>query len=123
MVAARLVWSRAFQGEPREVMAVLFLDEHCRPFGYHVAYTGMLSRIAVEPRQILVTALLANAARILVAHNHPSGEVSPSQEDLYFTRRLQGAAELVGVLLLDHLIVASDRGQVRFHSLCGINAW
>jgi DNA repair protein RadC len=117
LVAARLLWSLVFEGEPREVMAVLLLDAHCRPFGYHVAYTGMLSSIAVEPRQILVTALLANAAAILVAHNHPSGEVASSRGDLLFTRRLANAAEEVGVSLLDHLIVGSDRGQVRFRSL------
>lgn len=123
MVAARLLWSLVFEGEPREVMAVLFLDASCRPFGYHVAYTGMISRMQAEPRQILVTALLANAAFILVAHNHPSGDVAPSQDDLYFTRRLARAAQLVGVPLLDHLIIASDRGQVRFHSCLHKDGW
>ena len=123
ILAAHLFWSLAFRGEPREVMAVLFLDAHCRPFGYHVAYTGTLHRIQVEPRQILVASLLANAANILVAHNHPSGDVSPSREDLFFTRRLESAAEYVGVRLLDHLIVASDRGQVRFHSLSSKHGW
>jgi len=123
MVAARILWSLAFRGEPREVMAVLFLDTRCRFFGYHIAYTGTLNRLAVEPRQILAASLLANAGSIIVGHNHPSGDVSPSQEDLFFTRRLETAAEQVGLRLVDHLIVASDRGQVRFHSLLAKEAW
>ena len=62
-VATRLLWKLVFEGEPREVMAVLFLDSRSFPIGYHVAYTGTLDHITASPRQVLVAALLANSSR------------------------------------------------------------
>jgi DNA repair protein RadC len=68
-------------------------------------YRGTLDRAVVEPREILKRALLVNAAGIILYHNHPSGDPSPSREDRDFTRRLSAAAESVGVRLLDHVVV------------------
>lgn len=68
-------------------------------------YRGTLDRAVVEPREILKRALLANAAGVILYHNHPSGDPSPSREDREFTRRLATAAESVGVRLLDHIVV------------------
>ena len=76
-------------------------------------YRGTLDRAVVEPREILKRALLANAAGVIVYHNHPSGDPSPSREDREFTRRLASAAETLGVRLLDHIVVARD-GCVSF---------
>ena len=125
--ALRLLWPLVFEGEPREVLAVLFLDLESVPIGYHVAFAGTVSRIPVEPRQILVASLLAGAAGFLAAHNHPSGNVEPSVEDILFTRRLEVAAEHVGLRMLDHLILAPDwnagPGRFRFRSLLRRNAW
>ena len=66
---------------------------------------GTLTRAAAEPRGILTAALLANAAGILLFHNHPSGDPSPSAEDLAFTRRMAEAGEVVGIRVVDHIIV------------------
>jgi DNA repair protein RadC len=68
-------------------------------------YRGTLDRAVVEPREILKRALLANAAGVILYHNHPSGDPSPSREDREFTRRLAAAAESVGLRLLDHVVV------------------
>ena len=68
-------------------------------------YRGTLDRAVVEPREILKRALLANAAGVILYHNHPSGDPAPSREDREFTRRLAAAAESVGVRLLDHVVV------------------
>lgn len=68
-------------------------------------YRGTLDRAVVEPREILKRALLANAAGLILYHNHPSGDPSPSREDREFTRRLASAAESVGLRLLDHIVV------------------
>jgi len=76
-------------------------------------YRGTLDRAVVEPREILKRALLANAAGIILYHNHPSGDPTPSREDREFTRRLSCAAEAVGIRLLDHVIVG-HAGAVSF---------
>jgi DNA repair protein RadC len=79
-------------------------------------YRGTLDRAVVEPRELLKRALLANAAALIVYHNHPSGDPSPSREDREFTRRLASAAEAVGLRLLDHIVVARD-GCVSFREV------
>lgn len=76
-------------------------------------YRGTLDRAVVEPREILKRALLANAAGLILYHNHPSGDPSPSREDREFTRRLSAAAESVGLRLLDHVVVGRE-GCVSF---------
>lgn len=76
-------------------------------------YRGTLDRAVVEPREILKRALLANAAGLILYHNHPSGDPSPSREDREFTRRLAAAAESVGLRLLDHIVVGRE-GCVSF---------
>jgi len=76
-------------------------------------YRGTLDRAVVEPREILKRALLANAAGVILYHNHPSGDPTPSREDREFTRRLSSAAEAVGIRLLDHVIVG-HAGAVSF---------
>jgi len=89
----------------REVMGAILLDIRNRAIGHQLAYIGTLSRAAVEPRGILSAALLANAAGIILFHNHPSGDPTPSAEDIVFTRRMSDACEILGVKLLDHIIV------------------
>ncbi len=76
-------------------------------------YRGTLDRAVVEPREILRRALLGKAAAVILYHNHPSGDPTPSREDREFTRRLATAAEAVGVRLLDHIVVARE-GCVSF---------
>ncbi len=76
-------------------------------------YRGTLDRAVVEPREILKQALLENAAGVILYHNHPSGDPSPSREDRDFTRRLAQASESVGIRLLDHIVVGRS-GCVSF---------
>ena len=92
----------------REVMGAIFLDVRNRAIGYQLAYIGTLARAAVEPRGIFSAALLANAAGIILFHNHPSGDPSPSAEDLAFTRRMADAGELLGIRVLDHIVVGES---------------
>jgi DNA repair protein RadC len=99
----------------REVVGAIYLDNRNRAIGHQLAYIGTLTRSAVEPRGILVAALLANAASFIVFHNHPSGNPSPSSEDIVFTRRLAQAADIVGVRLLDHIIVGEPPQYVSLH--------
>ena len=91
----------------QEVMGSLFLDTRNRLMGECELYRGTLNRAAVEPRAILKEALLRDAAGFVLFHTHPSGDPSPSLEDLAFTRRVSESGELLGIYLVDHLIVAA----------------
>ena len=104
----------------QEVMGALFLDARSRLLGEREMFRGTLSRIAVEPREILRECLQRGAAAIYLFHTHPSGDPSPSAEDLLFTRRMAEAAEIVGVRLADH-VVLGHRG--RWVSLTEKGAW
>lgn len=92
----------------QEVMGALFLDIRHGLLGERLLYRGTLNRAAVEPREILKEGILCGAAGLVLFHTHPSGDPSPSAEDLIFTRRMAEAGEVVGVRLIDHLIVGTS---------------
>ena len=89
----------------QEVLGVLFLDSRQRLFAEREIYRGTVSRAAVDPRDILKHALLYGASRFIVFHSHPSGDPTPSGDDLDFTRRLAEAADVIGIHMQDHLIL------------------
>ena len=72
---------------------------------------GSLNASIVHPREILKPAISASAASIILVHNHPTGDPTPSREDVEFTRRFAKCGELIGIELLDHVIIGSDRYQ------------
>lgn len=92
---------------PVETLWVVVLDARGRPKGFEQVATGTLTACLVHPREVYAPALLARAASIIVAHNHPSGDPEPSPEDLALTERLARAGSLLGVPLLDHVIIAA----------------
>lgn len=102
-----------FRGQTRESFHALHLDSKHRLRRSRCVSTGTLTTSLVHPREVFGPALSDSAAALIVAHNHPSGDPSPSQEDLEITRRLVDAGKLLGVPLLDHVIV----GEGRFVSL------
>jgi DNA repair protein RadC len=83
----------------------LFFNHHHQAIGHTLAYMGTLNQALVEPRGLLVPALLANAASILMFHNHPSGDPTPSTDDICLTERVAEAGEILGVPVLDHIIL------------------
>lgn len=92
----------------REESVVLVLDRRHRMLREALVGVGGVAHSPMEPREILAAALREpGAAAIIVAHNHPSGEPTPSPEDFAITRRLARAAELVGIEFIDHLIIAA----------------
>ena len=94
---------------PRVVaFVVLLLDHKNRVTGIDVVSIGSLSASLVHPREVFKAAVLANAAAILVLHNHPSGDPKPSEEDVKITARLAEAGGILGIPLLDHVVVAAD---------------
>lgn len=92
----------------REGFAVLHLDARHRLRSIELVSVGSLNASIVHPREVFKGAILANAASIILAHNHPSGEAEPSEEDLTITRRLVECGDLIGIGVLDHVIVAGD---------------
>ncbi len=112
--------SLRYAQEDQEVMGALYLDVRNRLIAEGDIYRGTIARTAVEPRAILKNGLLRSASGFLLFHTHPSGDPSPSAEDLSFTRRMAEAGELVGVKLLDHIILGSAG---RWVSLGRRGAW
>ena len=102
---AAAVLRPCFDGLDREHFVVCGLDAKHRMIGINVVSIGSLSLSIVHPREVFKALILMNAAAWLCAHNHPSGEAVPSQEDLALTKRLRAGAELLGITLLDHLIL------------------
>jgi DNA repair protein RadC len=88
-------------------MGALFLDLRHGLLGEREIFRGTLHRAAVEPREILKQCLLRGAGGLVLFHTHPSGDPTPSAEDLLFTRRMADAAAVVGVELVDHLVLGS----------------
>lgn len=93
----------------REVFAAVMLDTRHRMIEYVELFFGTIDGAEVHPREVVRVALRLNAAAVLVAHNHPSGEVEPSAADRSVTTRLKQALALVDVRLLDHVIVGGRK--------------
>ncbi len=106
------------QDEPGEVFGILCLSTKHRVIAYHEVSRGTLDATLVHPREVFKAALLANAASIVLAHNHPSGDPSPSGEDLRITTALAGAGRLLDIEMLDHVII----GRGRWTSLRALGA-
>ena len=89
----------------REQFIIACLNTKNEPTNISVVSVGTLNKAIVHPREVFKTAILSNAASIMAFHNHPSGETTPSQQDIQLTKRLYEAGELLGIKLLDHLII------------------
>lgn len=93
------------EDKDREHFIVVALDTKNQPVSINVCHIGSLNASIVHPREVMKTAILSNAASILVGHNHPSGKVEPSREDMDVTKRLIEAGKIIGIEVLDHIIV------------------
>ena len=93
------------EGLDREQFIIACLNTKNEPTNISVVSVGTLNKAIVHPREVFKTAILSNAASIMAFHNHPSGETTPSQQDIQLTHRLYEAGELLGIKLLDHLII------------------
>ena len=98
-----------FAGLDREQFLVCCLDAKHAIIGVNVVSVGSLTMSIVHPREVFKPAILLNSSAIICAHNHPSGDPSPSPEDRQLTTRLRQAAELLGITLLDHVILGDGQ--------------
>ncbi len=92
----------------QEYFVVLTLDGANRLISNQVVFQGTLNQSLVHPREIFAKAIEDRAASIVVAHNHPSGNVEPSDEDIVITQKLKEAGQLLGIKVLEHIIVAKE---------------
>lgn len=88
----------------KEVFVVFYLDASQSIISREIVSVGILDASLIHPREVFRSAIVRNAHSIIVAHNHPSGEVAPSKSDIETTKHLQKAGDLIGIKVLDHLI-------------------
>jgi DNA repair protein RadC len=93
----------------REAFVVFALNARHRILGVHVVSIGNLTSAPIHPREVFTFAIALGSAALVVAHNHPSGDATPSSDDRAITNRLQESGDLLGIKVLDHLVIGSDR--------------
>ncbi|OAI49185.1 hypothetical protein AYO45_00360 [Gammaproteobacteria bacterium SCGC AG-212-F23] len=103
----RFLQSR-LQHYTREVFAVLFLDNHYRVITFEELFFGTLTEASVYPREVVIRALAHNAAKVILTHNHPSGNSAPSESDHILTAQIRQALALVDIDVIDHVIIGRD---------------
>ena len=96
-------------GLEREEFMVLYLNQQNQLIAHETLFAGSISSTEVHPREVVKRALYFNAAAVLFAHNHPSGDITPSQADKTITQRLVQALQLVDIRVPDHLIVGGTQ--------------
>jgi DNA repair protein RadC len=104
----------AMCGLKREIFQAVLLDASHAVLEIETLSEGTLTSNTVYPRELIKLALDRHAAALVIAHNHPSGNLAPSAEDLNLTRHLYRACRLVNINLLDHLIVGADADYFSF---------
>ncbi|MCI0131070.1 MULTISPECIES: JAB domain-containing protein [Vagococcus] len=92
----------------REHLVVVGLNTKHEPLIINLVHIGTVNQSIAEPRDIFKPVLLSNSTRYIVAHNHPSGDTTPSTQDKLLTKKLKAAGELLGIELLDHLIIGGN---------------
>ncbi len=94
--------------EEQEQLIVLMLNTKNRIIKEQLMFKGTVNYSCISPREIFVEAVKAKAVFIVLVHNHPSGDPTPSREDVLMTRQIQEAGEILGIILLDHIIIGDN---------------
>jgi len=92
-----------------ENLWLITLDTKNNITGIFTVSTGSLNSSIVHPREVFKRAVLQNAASIIICHNHPSGDPTPSPEDINITKRIYNAGQILGIELLDHIIIGDNK--------------
>jgi DNA repair protein RadC len=96
-------------GLDKEVFFVLYLDSQQRLIDANIEFTGSICQSAVYPREVVKSALKKGASHVVLSHNHPSGDLTPSEADKRITRTLREALALIDVRVVDHIIVGQSQ--------------
>lgn len=103
-LAVHETFKSLFKSLLQEKFVVIYLNTKKELIGYDILFIGTLDSTAFHPREVLRGAIKRSASAIIVMHNHPSGNVNPSNNDILLTRQLMKSCEVVGIPLIDHLI-------------------
>lgn len=107
-IDAKKLASKYLRKYDRECFITLLLGGTNKVMAINEVSVGTLTNTLVHPREVFKAAILANASGIILAHNHPSGDVEPSDDDICLTERLREAGKIIGIEILDHLIVGEQ---------------
>lgn len=102
-------YMQEYRFKTREELLLIMLDTKGRLLKDAVISSGTINYSIVEPREVFVTAFQYHAVQIILLHNHPSGDPTPSKEDVIVTNRIREAGEIVGIELIDHIIIGDNR--------------
>lgn len=97
-----------------ECFLLITLDGAHRPIAVRGITRGLINHTLVHPREVFRPAILDNAVAIIIAHNHPSGNLKPSPDDDDVTKRLVDAGKIIGIVVLDHIIISPDNGYFSY---------
>ena len=95
---------KEYGNSDREMFFILHMNSRNNLITNEIVAVGTLDRINIHPREIFKRAILQSSASIILAHNHPSGDVNPSQEDLDMTKKMKEVSKIVGITILDHIV-------------------
>ena len=99
---------RFLEESDREQLLVCCLDPKNQPTAINIVSVGNLNNSLVHPREVFKPAILSNSASIILFHNHPTGDPTPSNEDKLITERLRESGEILGIKLIDHIIIGDN---------------
>lgn len=113
ILSAQDVWNKMedLRDSKKEHFVIFYLDMQNQIIEREIISVGTLNESLIHPREVFEPAIAHSAAQVIIAHNHPSGGLDPSQEDLEITNRLAEAGELLGIEILDHVIISKDGFQ------------
>lgn len=109
--AVRIIGKELMTEFDREQMLIINLDSAARPVNFAIVSVGTINKSLAEPRELLKTSILSNAASTIVLHNHPTGNVLPSRDDIETTKRLIAAYKILGINLVDHVIIGGNNAE------------
>lgn len=111
LLATRKAEMKDLEAELQE-LRILNMKNNGQVINMNLVSVGTINASLVIPREVFKSSILANASAIIGLHNHPSGNVKPSKEDMIVTRKLQKCGQLLGIELLDHIIVGGTNGKM-----------
>lgn len=109
------LFNKIVKQNTKENLLLFCLDQHNQVVYYNIISVGTNNTSLAHPREIFQPAILSNSNRIVLAHNHPTGNLEPSSADIDITKRVQELGEIFGIELLDHIVVSTD--DDRYYSM------
>lgn len=107
--SAEYLYGLGIAEHPQEHFVILHLDTRNNTLGHSIVSKGLVDRSHVHPREVFRSAIINGTSKLILAHNHPSGEVSPSRQDITTTENLIDVGKVIGIPVIDHIIVGFCR--------------